>query len=307
MNPREVQVGVPAPVTPHVSAILIGYNQAAALRRAIEALERSRNREQLEILVVDCASTDETGSLDEHYPSLTVLRLPDHFGATKALNIATRTARAELLFYVSPDVEVEPDTIARLVQSLEASSDTAAACPLLVDPEGKPVWRVLPLPTREVFSQLCAGGPAPFTPVPDLTQESVVAAYPGRDALLIRRHFVARMNYFDERLGEYWADADLALQIRRGGKKIRVYPRIRATCHISTADARRAPGSSAAPGTRETADRIVGAAVLLGKYNGFFSGWGFRLGAMGKALIRFHLSLFFAILSGQQMDASKSG
>jgi len=303
----EVQLEVPAPVTPQVSAILIGYNEAAALRRAIEALERSHNREQLEILVVDCASTDETGSLDEQYPSLTVLRLPDHFGATKALNIATRTARADLLFYLSPDVEVAPDTIGKLVESLEASSDTAAVCPLLVDPEGKPVWRVLPLPTREVFSQVCAGGHAPFTPLPDLAQDSIVVAYPGRDALLIRRHFVAGMNYFDERLGEYWADADLALQLRRGGKKIRVYPQIRATYHISPADASRAPGSSATPGTREIADRVVGAAVLLGKYNGFFSGLGFRLGAMGKALIRFNISLFFAVLSGQQMDASKSG
>ena len=97
-----------------MSAILVGYNQAAALRRAIEALERSANREQLEILLVDCASADETASLDEHYPSLTVLRLPDHFGATKALNIATRTARGELLLYLSPDVEVAPDTIVRL-------------------------------------------------------------------------------------------------------------------------------------------------------------------------------------------------
>ena len=67
MNPTEPQV----PTTPRVSAILIGYNQAAALRRAIEALERSTNRDQLEILLVDCASSDETGSLDEQYPALT--------------------------------------------------------------------------------------------------------------------------------------------------------------------------------------------------------------------------------------------
>jgi GT2 family glycosyltransferase len=204
-------------------------------------------------------------------------------------------------------VEVAPDTIAKLVESLEGPSDTVAVCPLLVDPTGKPVWRVLPLPTRDVFSPVCGGEPPPFTPVPDLTQESIVVSYPGRDALLIRRNFVAGMNYFDERLGEYWADADLALQMRRGGKKFRVYPQIRATCHISAADAARAPGSSTAPDRREIADRVVGAAVLLGKYNGFFSGLGFRFGAMGKALLRFNIPLFFAILGGQQMDASKSG
>jgi len=36
--------------------------------------------------------------------------------------------------------------------------------------------------------------------------------YPGREALLIRKQFVVGMNYFDERFGEYWADADLAIK-----------------------------------------------------------------------------------------------
>lgn len=295
MNPLEPQT----PTTPQVSAILIGYNQAAALRRAIEALERSANREQLEILLVDCASADETGSLDEQYPLLTVLRLPDHFGATKALNIGTRTARGELLVYLSPDVEVAPDTIVRLREKLEAASDTVAVCPLLVSPEGKPVWRAMPLPAREVFSQVCSTGNAPFTNVPDLTQESVAVAYPGRDAVMVRRHFIAGMNYFDERLGEFWADADLALQIRRAGKKIRLYPEIRATYHATPV--------SREPEVAETSDRIVGAAVLLGKYGGFFAGAGFRLGATLKALFGLNFPLFFALAGGRKMDASQAG
>jgi GT2 family glycosyltransferase len=288
-----------APPVPQVSAILIGYNQAASLRRAIEALERSINREHLEILLVDAASTDETGSLDQQYPGLTVLRLPDHFGATKALNIATRTARGDLLFYLSPEVEVVPDTIAKLREKLESASDTAAVCPLLVSPEGNPVWRAMPLPARDVFSQVCSTGTLPFTAVPDLTQESVVVAYPGRDAVMVRRHFIAGMNYFDERLGEFWADADLALRIRRAGKKIRVYPEIRATVHAAS-------GSRQAA-VAETSDRIVGAAVLLSKYGGFFAGAGFRLGAMLKALFSFNFPLFFALLAGRKMDASQAG
>jgi GT2 family glycosyltransferase len=299
MNPTQPQT----PAVPRVSAILIGYNQAASLRRAIEALERSQNREQLEILLVDCASSDETGSLDEQYPSLMLLRLPEHFGATKALNIATRTARGDLLFYLSPDVEVAPDTIARLAAELETVGDAAAVCPLLVNSEGAPVWRVLPLPTRDVFSQICAGGDPPVTPVPDLTQESVVVAYPGRDAVLVRKHFIAGMNYFDERLGEYWADADLALQIRRAGKKIRLYPQIHAIFHGSPIPM----ASSARRDTEDTSDRIVGAAVLLRKYYGFLAGAGFRWGATLKALLSFNFPLFFALASGRTMDASQAG
>jgi GT2 family glycosyltransferase len=295
MNPSEPQ----APAVPRVSAILIGYNQAAALRRAIEALERSEQREQLEILVVDCASADDTSSLDESYPALTLLRLPHHFGATKALNIATRTARGEFLLFLSPEVEVAPDTVVRLMERFEAATDAAAACPLLVNPEGEPVWRVLPAPTRELFAQISAGGAPPYTPAPDLAQESIVAAYPGRDALLVRKQFVAGMNYFDERLGEYWADADLALQTRRAGKKIRLYPQIRVTVH--------APSAAEPRDTAHVSDRIVGAAVLLRKYQGFLASAGFRFGAMFKALGSFNLGLFFALLNGTKMDASQAG
>src|SRR5258708_37753169 len=32
------------------------------------------------------------------------------------------------------------------------------------------------------------------------------------------------MNYFDERFGHRWADADLAAQIRRAQRKVRPYP-----------------------------------------------------------------------------------
>src|SRR5208282_4332492 len=56
------------PSGPRVTAILISYNRAAALRRALQALERSRDRERLEILVVDNGSQDESPQLDIDFP-----------------------------------------------------------------------------------------------------------------------------------------------------------------------------------------------------------------------------------------------
>ena len=96
------------PQAPRVSAILVGYNQAPALRRAVKALENSRDRDKFEILVVDCGSADESTGLDTDFPAINMLRLPHHLGAARAMNIAIRTAKAELLFFVSPDVEVAP-------------------------------------------------------------------------------------------------------------------------------------------------------------------------------------------------------
>jgi GT2 family glycosyltransferase len=286
-----------APPAPKATAILIAHNQAAELRRALQALERSQGRDGFEILVIDSGSQDDTGNLCEAFPGITLLRLPHHFGATKAMNIATRTAKTVFLFFLSPDVEVAPDTIRLLTERLEAESEATAVCPLLVDATGAPVARIQPLPTRETMAQVCAGGEPPHI-APDLTQESIAVGYPGRDALLVRKQFIIGMNYFDARFGEYWADADLALKIRHARKKILLYPAIRATWHTP---ARPAPGDPV-----YNADRVLGAALLLRKHEGFFAGLTFRLSAIVSALLHFDFRLFAALVSGEKVGSQAS-
>src|SRR5215470_510588 len=282
---------VEEPLGPRVSAVLVGYNQAPQLRRALEALQRSRDAERIEILVVDCGSQDESSRLAADYPAMNLLRLPHHFGATKAMNIATRTAKADLAFFLSPSVEVEPDTVSRLAALLEEDPSAAAVCPLLVNSAGEPVSKISRLPT-----------PSNVQPEPasaDWTQDSIVVEYPGRDAIMVRKQFIRGMNYFDQRFGQHWADADLAMQIRRAGKKIRLYPGIRATLHPEPDPLQEE--------TLSEADRALGAAAFFGKYYGFFSGLSFRLVAILKALGRFNFRLLGYLLSGQKLDGTQSG
>jgi GT2 family glycosyltransferase len=286
------------PQGPRVSAIIVAYNQAPALRRAVEALEKSKERDRLEILVVDCGSQDESATLDVDYPAINLLRLPHHLGAARAMNIGTRTAKGDFLFYLSPDVEVHPGTVKALADKLEGDPDAAAVCPLLTDPEGNPVSRVHPLPSREMLAAACRGVALPLVSL-DLTQPSITVEYPELDAILIRKHFVRSMNYFDQRYGHYWADADLAMQVRRAAKKIRLYPEIRATYHAS-------PDPLASESLAAT-DRLSGAAAFVGKYEGFAPGMGFRLGLVMGALARFDLGRVTALLGGQKLDGSQAG
>jgi GT2 family glycosyltransferase len=275
---------------PRVSAILVAFNQAAELRRAIEALQRSSDAARLEILIVDCGSRDDSPRLDAEYPAVQILRLPQHFGATRAMNIGLRTAKAELLFFLSPLVEVLPDTVARLADRLEQDSNSAAVCPLLLNPEGEPVARAYRIPTAH---DLAAGVLRVVKIEP--AEEPVSVEYPSRDALLVRKQFLRHMNYFDERFGEYWGDLDLAMQARRAGKKICVIPSIQATLH---------PGEDPLLGYPEAeADRIVGAAEFLGKYNGFFAGFRFRAGAILRAFLAFNFKRLSLLLGGQNMGS----
>src|SRR5205807_2100885 len=121
---------------------------------------------------------------------------------------------------------VQPGTVTALADLLEPQSELAAVCPLLVDAEGAAVSRLRKIPTQEALTVASRGQDLPST-APDVTQESIPVEYPGMDAILVRKVLVRGMNYFDERFGHYWADADLAMRIRRAGKKIRLYPSIK--------------------------------------------------------------------------------
>ena len=283
-------------VIPKTAAILVGHNQEQELRRALGALERSENRELMEVLVVDCGSSDATSSLGEEFPGATLLVLPQNFGSTKALNIATRTARGEYLFLLSPEVEVAPDTVARLTEELEARSDLTGVCPLLVDDQGKAVARTRRYPDREALAPVRSGGELAWVPIPaaTLSQERCAVLYPGRDALLVRKSFVTGMNYFDERFGEYWADADMAVKIRQAGRKVEMVTGIRAVWHVP---------AEASEDVVYKCDRIVGAGALVGKHYGFFAGLGFRVAAMLGALGRFDFSLFSALAAGKKVGS----
>jgi GT2 family glycosyltransferase len=274
-----------APLEPRVSAIIVSHNRAADLRRALAALNQSKDRDRLEILVVDCGSSDDSPRLDAEFENITILRLPHHFGAARALNIAIRTARGEFVFLVDPAVEVAPDTVLRLCEKLDSEPELAAVCPLLVDDSGAPANTLQTLPKP---------GAVPEPKEVDITQESVAVESVGLEALMVRRQFIQGMNYFDARYGHYWLDAELAMQIRRSGKKIRLYPAIRTTLH-DFADA-------LAEDPHFLADRDLGLSTFLGKHYGFGAGLSSRLGAIFRALLHFEIARLSALISGKKVD-----
>src|ERR1700719_2717830 len=120
-EPQLQEIDLPPAIK--VTALVFSYDSAPALRRCLAALDASNDRASIEILVVDCGSHDESPQVDTEFPEVTILRLPRYFGRTKALNIGTRTAAGEYLFFLSPEVEVLPTTIPALLARIESEPD----------------------------------------------------------------------------------------------------------------------------------------------------------------------------------------
>jgi GT2 family glycosyltransferase len=297
---QQQPTGANEPAPPRVTALIVSYNSASALRRSIEALRASHGRDRFEILVVDLGSRDESPRIDSEFEDVTMLRLPKHFGATKAMNIATRTAMGDYILYLDPQVELAPDTLLKLMLRLDADEEASAVVPLLEDAStGKPVPQIYPLPSRETLAEACRTGAMPLSQArldsssPD---GAVAVEYASRSAIMVRKVFVQGMNYFDERYGQYWADAELAFQIRKSGKKTLVLTGAKALWHT--------PGA-VLTSKKLDADRWLGASAYLTKHEGFGTGFGFLLAAAFKALITFNFGLLVPLVSQQKIDGNQ--
>jgi GT2 family glycosyltransferase len=264
---------------PRITALVLSYNAASALRRCLSALEASQGRDQMEIIVVDNGSTDESPRLDTEFPNTTFMRLPRYFGATKALNIGMRTAAGEYVFFLAPEIVVEPNTIAALAAYLDADEQIAAVCPLLVDESGNPVPEAHRLPTSDAVGRMWRDPDAlPLIPA-DQDSEAVLVEYPGRRAVMYRKSYIKALNWLDERYGDFGADLELAYQIRRSQKKVMLYPGIRATLAPLGIFIFEPPALATL-----SADRAHGTAVFAAKHLGWFAGAKIRVGAVVHVL-----------------------
>ncbi len=102
---------------PPVSVLVPAYNEAAGIARAVRTLAGSQYRGELEVLVVDDGSTDDTARIVEAL-GLERVRLLRQANAGKAaaLNRGIAASRHDIIVTVDGDTVFEPESLALLVQ-----------------------------------------------------------------------------------------------------------------------------------------------------------------------------------------------
>lgn len=301
-------------VAPRVSVILVSHNNASAVRACLAALERTSNRDELEILLADKGSRDDCPRLDEEFPWLHLHRLPRNFGTVKALNIAMRTARGEFFFIMGLPVLVEPDTIPKLLSCIESEAAPTAVCPLLTSESGEPLARTHPLPLPRELFEACSTGVFSDWTTPAVSDPAPVdLVYP--PVFLVRAYYLRAMRFLDERYGEHWWDLEICTQIRKAGKQILLLPDAAARVPDGSVEPPRLPSVRALL----AADRFLGGAVWTGKHYGSWHGWAFRLRALAYAFAgavsgvltfqdtAYRLALLGHLLTGQKIDGTQRG
>ena len=81
-----------------VSAIISNFNGAKFLPRLLSSL-RSQREVDVEIIVVDRQSTDESAAILAGHPDLKVLQEPPESGLVSGYDAGARVATSDLLFF----------------------------------------------------------------------------------------------------------------------------------------------------------------------------------------------------------------
>jgi GT2 family glycosyltransferase len=288
---------------PQVSVLVVSYNAAAALRRCLAALEQASDREKFEIVVVDNGSLDGSAEVPGEFPNVTALRLPRNFGFVKALNIGMRTGKAEFFLFLSPGTEVLADTVSALAARLEQEPGAVAVCPALATPGGQPAPQLFKLPRPESVGAIAAAGRFEAAAMPKDAGETAPVEFASFAALLVRSYFLKGLRFIDERYAQSWADAEVAFQIRRAGKKTLLAPGVHAIWHAEDDLQDSMPAAVLA---LLATDWALGAATFAGKHFGFASGLKVRIGVTFAALFSLQLGRFFHLLSPQRIDGTQS-
>jgi N-acetylglucosaminyl-diphospho-decaprenol L-rhamnosyltransferase len=223
------------------SAIVVTWNAAAVLDRCLESLRRQEVEGDLETIVVDNASTDETGAvLAGHADHVRVIRNDENRGFSLGNNQGAASATGEILHFLNSDTELlGRDALQRLGEEL-SRDDVGLVGPRLLNPDGtlQPSCRAHPTVLRALVVFLA------FQRVlPNAALARVFPAGWSHDETrnvdwVVGAALSVRADVFREAGGfwtiQYAEEQDLAREIQRRGLRVRYVHDVR-VLHVENA------------------------------------------------------------------------
>lgn len=215
-----------------IAVQVVNYNTKARLIECLDSvLGDLEGAGGFELRVLDNASRDDLGDLADRLPGapLAVERAERNLGFGAGQNRLARRGSARRLLILNPDTRlIEPRTIARLIERLEASGAQAAG-PMLVKADG----RAEQFDHGELRGWRAAIANGAGHSHWETRAEPTDAAWVSGACMLIEADAFERLGGFDERFFLYKEEEDLLLRLRRDGGRVVYDPTVRVLHHGS--------------------------------------------------------------------------
>jgi hypothetical protein len=219
-----------------VTVTIVNWNRADLLEHCLQSVLGSGGSLEIEVIVIDNASTDNTLIMvREQFPSVRLIANTENVGFGRAHNQALAEANGRYLLILNNDAAVFPDTIAALAQFMD-DHPRAGIC-------------TCPARSREQRALMTGGGVKYF---PSVVQNAIAGlielvkppfgcadllatklikkvngqcspieerqvAWAGGALLLVRRAMLDQVGHFDARFFMYFEETDLCLRAQKSG------------------------------------------------------------------------------------------
>ncbi len=219
---------------PDLSVCIVNWNTRQDLEQAITSVLQSDLELELQVIVLDNASSDGTPEMvREQFPSVKLLESAENLGFAKGYNRAAEEAEGRHIFMLNPDTVVQAGALRPLVRFLDSRQDAGAAAPRLLNSDGTVQYscRRLPGPMAAILRNTLLGR---LVPGNRFTRDYLMADWDHRTvrrvdwasgaALCIRRETWAEVGGFDEGYFMYAEDIDWCLRAQQTGWHIYYVP-----------------------------------------------------------------------------------
>ena len=225
---------------PPISVVIPTYNNLSLLLECLDSVHKlDYPREQLEVIVVDNASTDRTPeTVAVRFPTVRVIQLDTNTGFAPACDRGAEEAEGDYVAFLNNDAVVAPNWLTALLDALKAGEDgTVCAASRILSRDGEDTEY-----SGASSNLFGAGRPESVSGWPDLPTAPTTGTpilFASGGAMLIHRESFLEVGGFDPSYFAYFEDLDLGWRLWVLGYRV-VYAPNAVVRHLGGATGKRA-------------------------------------------------------------------
>lgn len=210
--------------SPLVSIVIPVFNKVGFTGQCVESLYSTLNlpRNDIEIIIVDNNSTDETSSYLKSLPDcFKVITNTINLGCGKAMNQGARIARGKYLIFLNNDTIALPGWLEELVNVIETEKNVGIVGCKLLFPDGRIQHAGVTIDRNLTVAHIYYLYPGDFPAANEYRDYQAVTGA----CTLMKRELFFDVDCFDENYMNSHLDIDLCLKVKERGYRVVYTPK----------------------------------------------------------------------------------
>lgn len=279
-----------------LSIIIVNWNTKEMLKNCISSILENSNGLNVEIIVVDNASSDGSGEMvKDNFPNVKLIDSGGNIGFARANNLAIPHVKSQHILFLNPDTIVGQNALNKMHDFLIATPSIGALGCKIINAYGRTAELPLQIevsPFKKLFLQLFFSGESAnlvkkIFPHQNSHQSGYLRNLFGA-CIMVRKKVLDEVGYFDEQFFMYAEDIDLCHRIFRHGWKL---------YYLSEAEILHFEGGASQKAPSDFSTRMMCESVskLMYKNYGKIGRLIYKIGLFAGSLIRLALLIILSI------------